>query len=350
MSINWPKSKTIDALLRDIRIGPEVYIGQRFAPVINSLFHEIEYDVLAPANGLLTAHALGADVRRTEMPAVEIKSFKPAYFKEARMIDERDMLLLRKLGSEESQRAYAQDLINEAAMDLRVKLEARIEHMRWLPLYTGGYNILQNGVAVNANYSIPGGQLPRTGANPGGITVTADWNNAAAAVPLSDIMDNQQAFATNGYQLAKVVMNSATAQLFCLADDTRQSFYGQNIGEKILPGNLVKHAGVLLPGVEFAIYDGGYTTVAGGGAVTFHKFIPDNHVIMLANAPAGEIIDVVSVPAILPDADQGRPGMFGFAVDKTGESNPYYEVVAGFYGLTRIRRPDMIRAMDITQA
>jgi len=65
----------------------------------------------------------------------------------------------------------------------------------------------------------------------------------------------------------------------------------------------------------------------------------------------GEVIDVVTVPSLHSPSGQPTPGKFAFTIDKSGqkEANPYFDIIAGFYGLTRIRRPESIMVMDVTQ-
>jgi hypothetical protein len=338
--INWPTAKGIDAAIRKMKSDPENFLGSSFAPVVHSYFQEIEYDEIYGPQGMARAHALDAEPGMAEFPRVVKKSFKPAYFKEMHRINESDILRLGQLGGTRQQKITARQLIGAALDNLNGRIENRIEWMRWQALLNGGLSISENGIIIAAQYGVPGENLAKT--------VSASWADKQTSKPVEDILRVEQDFVGTGYRLGEVYMNSYTAQLFCLSDDTRQYYSGAGIQEKVLPGNLSRYSGGLFPGIGINIYVEGYEDENG----TFQKFIPDNKVVFLGDAAAGEIMDVVSVPSLHSPTGEPLPGKFAFVIDKSGQSeaNPHYDIVAGIYCLPRIRRPEAVMVMDVTQA
>jgi len=337
-TLNWPHAKSLDVAIKKMTYDPAQYIGAKFAPVTNAYAQRIEYDEIHGPSGMTSAHQLDADPLIVKYPSVTRKSFEPAYFKEMHRINESDLLKLRALGATEYQAMNAQSLIGYGLENLNIRIENRLEKMRWEALTTGQVAIDENGVKFTATYGIPNANLSKY--------VGVSWASKTSSKPVEDLLDLQQDFVGSGYGLKYIIMNSYTAGLFCLATDTK-TFYGAGIQEKVMPGNVSKYGPVFLPGTEWVIYDGGFETTPG----SFGKFIPNNKIVFLGDATPGEIIDVVTVPSLHSPGGSPVPGKFAFAIDKSGQSeaNPHYDIVAGIYGLVRIRRPEAIMVMDVTQ-
>ncbi len=338
--INWPTAKGIDEAIKKLKSDPGRFIGCRFAPLVNSYFQEIEYDEIYGPQGMASAHALDADPRMLKFPKVVRKTFRPAYFKEMQRIQESDILKLGQLSGSDSQAVTARQLIGQSLENLNNRIENRLEWMRWQALLTGKVSINENGISIEAGYGIPEENLNKT--------VAVSWESAGSAKPIEDILQIQQDFVGTGFRMGEIFVNGNTARLFCLADDTRTYYNGAGVQEKVLPGNLSRYAVYFFPGIKINVYDEGYEDETG----TFQKFIPDNKVVFLGDGQPGEIIDVVTVPSLHSPDGTPKPGKFAFLIDRSGqnEANPHYDVVAGIYGLTRIRRPEAVMVMDVTNA
>lgn len=336
--VNLPTSQVLDIAIRKIPYDTKNYIGARFAPVVSRMAHKIVYDEIHGPVGMTTAHNLDSEASRVAMPGVIRKEFEPGYFKEKVTLKESDLLLLRQMGGTEYQRASAQELTMEALNTINTRIENRVEWLRWQAMIYGAITINENNVRYNATYGVPVENLNRT--------VSVSWATKTSSKPVEDLLNIQQAFVGSGFSLKQTVMNSKTAGLFCLATDTK-TFYGAGIQEKVLPGNIAKHGPTFLPGTEWVVYDGGLNDDSN----VFQKFVPDNKIVFLGDAPVGEIIDVVTVPSLHSPGGSPMPGKFAFIIDKTGEKedNPCVEVVGGIYCLVRIRRPEAIMVMDVTQ-
>jgi len=337
--INWPTAQGIDTAIRKMKSDPKKFIGSRFAPVNTTQFQEIKYDEIYGPQGMTSAHALNTDPKVIKFPKVVEKLFKAAYFKEMYRIGESDILRLRQLGGSRQQRISAQQLIAVALENLNTRIENRLEWMRWQVLINGQVTIDENGIKFTAVYGIPAENLAKT--------VGTSWATKTSSKPVDDILNVQQDYVGSGYRLKDIIMNSYTAGLFCMSSDTKSYYRGAGVQEKVMPGNLVRYFANFFPGLELTIYDEGYEDEN----ETFRKFVPDNKIVFLGDATAGEIIDVVSVPSLHSATGTPQPGKFALTIDKSGQkyANPHYDVVAGIYGLTRVRRPEAIMVMDVTQ-
>lgn len=336
--INWPTAKGIDQAIKKMKSDPQRFIGSKFAPLVNSYFQEIEYDEIYGPQGMANVHALDGEPRMVEMPKVVRKSFKPAYFKEMHRLSESDILKLGQLGGTEHQRITSQQLIANALENLNNRIENRIEWMRWQALLNGKVSIDENQLKIDAQYGVPSANLAKT--------VSVSWATTTSSKPIEDILTVQQDFVGTGFRLGEIYMNSYTAKLFCTSNDTKSYYYGAGVQEKVLPGTLGKYSAFFFPGIKITVYDEGYEDTTG----TFQKFIPDNKVLFLGDGIPGEIIDVVSVPSLHTPTGEPRPGKFAFVIDRSGQSeaNPHYDIVLGIYCLPRIRRPEAIMLMDVT--
>jgi len=337
--ILWPKAVGIDIAIRKMRSNPAKFIGSKYAPMTESQFQEVEYDEIYGPVGMTNSHALNSEPKLVKFPKVVRKLFKAAYFKETHRIDESDILKLRNLGGSEQQRISAQQLVAVGLDSLNIRIENRVEWMRWQALINGRVQIDENKVKVNAVYGIPEENL--------NVKVKTTWTDAENAKPVEDIQSVIRSYVGSGHKLTTMVMNSYTAGLFCFAKDTKTYYKGMGVQEKLTSGNLTKYFSSIFPGVELEIYDEGWVDESN----VFHEFVPNNKILCLGDAPAGEICDVVSVPSLHTATGEPAPGKFAIVIDKSGteNANPHYDIVGGIYCLPRIRRPEAIRVVDVTQ-
>jgi len=336
-NISWPTSKVLDIAIRKIACNTDEFLGARFAPLAPRMAQVVEYDEIHGPMGMVQAHNLDSDPPTTKMPNVIKKSFTPGYFKEKIVVNESDLLKLRSLGATEYQTATRQEIIQEGLFTLNTRIENRLEWLRWQAILNGQVDIDENNIKFSATYGVPAANLNGT--------VAASWATKSSSKPVEDFLTLQQNFIGSGYRMKNIILNSYTASLFCLATDTK-TFAGAGIQEKVLPGNISKYGPVFLPGTEWVIYDGGYKTDAG----VFTKFIPDNKIVLLGDAPIGEIIDIVTVPSLNGSGGTPSPGKFAFINEEiVNKANPRVELIGGIYCLPRIRRPEALQIVDVTE-
>ena len=344
-TIGWPTNKALDITIRKMMYDPAKFIGARFAPIVDRMSHVVEYDEVHGPQGMTRPHSLDGDVSIVKYPQVVRKTFAPGYFKEKHRITESDLLRLRALGATEYQAAQAQQIIGEGLTNLNVRIENRVEWLRWQALLNGKIHVNEKGIVINADYGLTAAQLNR------GVAVS--WTTGpTTATGIVDLVTFANRFVGTGYTLKFLIMNSVTAALFTKLTDTKTYYQGMSIKEKLTPGVISQYGPLFLPGTEWIIYDGGYETeTTDGTRGTFTKFIADNKIVGLGDAEPGEICDFVTVPSLHSPSGMPTPGKFAFIIDETGirSDNPKVEIVAGMYGLPRIRRPEPIQVMDVSK-
>ena len=102
-------------------------------------------DQVAEADAL--AQSLGSDPKLVEARVLKTLAQKPAHFKEAQRLNERDLLLVRGLGTEDRTR-MAGRLVTMAIEDLSLRVDTRVEWAIWQALQ-GSLTINENGVYVD---------------------------------------------------------------------------------------------------------------------------------------------------------------------------------------------------------
>ncbi len=330
---NWPTRAVMDELIRIYASDPEEYWGKNIAPIKEVSASKVEWGQIYVNQGLTQANDPNADLPTVDMPDYYEHSFSPAYFEEEILVRKTDLLDLKKLGGTKYEAIKINEIIAEATETLNIRLENRIEKMRWDPLFTNQINIDERTVKFTAEYGISDSQLNNV--------VTAVWIDTGNAKPLDDLRSMLLLFRGTGRKCEQMIMNMTTAINMCNTDQIKNISFGAGVNAQVTPFNLESVFSLLIgQDVKLKIYDNGYSS-AKARKDDWTSFIPDHRVLCLGKAKQGEIIDIVSTPNIVNGVL--RPGKFAFVVDETDKVlKPKVHVVAGIYGLSRIRRPDLI--------
>lgn len=105
---------------------------------------------------------------------------------------------LQSLGTSGGEDALIDAIFNDAERMARA-VQVRIELARAQALYTGKVTINENGLAIEADFGVPGGNF---------LTPGTVWSNAAATI-LTDLLTYQQTYVDlNGESFGQIVMST----------------------------------------------------------------------------------------------------------------------------------------------
>lgn len=336
---DWLNAKVLDELVKMLPFDTN-------DPVVSSIIGNIkeypaeivEWNAYYSGAGLAKFHNLNNDPKMIDKGLVKQFRVKPAYVKEKYRIDESDIIRLASL-SDYARRKTKQELIQEAMDSLIPRCHNRLKWLVFQTILNGAISVNEDGIKFEVDYSLP--NIDKY--------VSVSWASASSAKPVLDIRNLKIDMAEVGYGLKTIISNSYTAGLFCDTTDAK-TYNGSSIAEKLAPDNLTKNIQYLLPGVEWLVYDKGYFSTNSGiqGGTGHTYFVPDNKLILLPDMKPGEVIDFVSTPST---HNKDRSGFFLFADDKSSpsEQNPHIDVIMGFNGMPRVRRPLPIFVADVTQ-
>lgn len=342
-------TRVLQEVIREIETDVTEYKGAIYMPSLDMPSTSVFVDVLEARGGIIKEHTLGTDPQASPRRQFRTQQYAPGAYKEFIRFDEGDILRLRELGlNDQSKRGIRQHL-NENALVLNNRIEARMELLRWQAIFNGTY--VYDGKTVD--FGKPGANnvapVAPWGANDGSGNFTV---TNPSATPIQDmrfwIMGGYAPFRK--YKITKVVMNPNTARMVLDNPNVQsliQSRFAADQAYKQHDINAVME--FLIPGMPpIEIYKGWYqpeSINATTGAITVGDaifFIPDGSIFFEAKLPdMNKIGDVVMTLNLSNGSvDSPAPGKF-ILVDEHIEDrpgNPYIDVIGGFYGGPRLKR------------
>lgn len=330
-------------------------IIDRLFPESNTLASEIEmYVVRHDAKGyvgMTFPHQLETEVRTFDRGAkVDIAkaSWSPIHFKESKAWGERQMLEMGKL-IEDVQTTQINGEIAEFMAVMRQRIKARKTWMKW--------NVLKNGAIL----------LDRTSAdNPDRLKYNIDYGVTDLVLdmpvkfddkdgsgnslldPVQWLLDMNRAATFTRRKVVKIVVNSNFVDY--LTDNTfirTMIDYerGATTLEAVKPPRALYRANALdtftrLSGVSVEFCDDIYEDEAGQQ----HYWFEDGQALLLyTDGPLGNFVNTAHV---MPGAGDGTikigTGEYLYAIDRTRDVKPTFEIISGFSGLPQLKGYDPI--------
>ena len=386
----------ITKLLDEIIPDTNEYFLSTVIPMVTQETDKVIVDVRDNIGGMTQAVA-----RHAESPLVEFRGqsqfeFSPAFFREKVVLSERDLKIIRKIGTA-ADFARARDRIAEVAGGLRMRLETRIEWCRWQMIF-GSLTIAQTDVQFAVNYGIPLEMRPTLS----GVDL---WSAIGTADPVDDMIEWNYLYRDFGYDPEYSVLTRYLQKLLLQNTKIRElaEAHFTSTGNAMMNTARLNEILTTFAGIPYKLYDKGYylkvkletpitpvstnfvvsenpgiaagetvtivhlngsrfatakvaVTPTGlsfahaaiGGSITFpagstvqikKRFLPDNKFIIMGRVPQGttggtNIGEFVSVPsAYNGNLENPVPGPFGKTVFKNDDDPPKIEVISGIYGL-----------------
>lgn len=340
-------TRVLQEVIREIETDPAEYLGAKYMPAIDMPTASVFVDVLEARGGLIKEHTLGTDPQSSNRRQFRTQQFAPGFYKEFIRFNEGDILRLRELGMNDQSKRGIRQHLNENALVLNNRIEARMELLRWQAIFNGTYVYDSKTVdfgkpaANDVSPTVPWGN------SSGGQFTTA--NNSAT--PIADLrfwlMGGYAPFRK--YKKTKIVMNPNTARVF-LDNTTVQSLIQNRFASesyKMHDINAVLQ--FLVPGCPpVEIYEGWYQTETADnttGQITVGDaifFIPDGKIFFECKLPDNNKVGDVCMTLNLSNGSIDSPAAGKFIIvdehieDRPG--NPYIDVLGGFHGGPRLKR------------
>jgi hypothetical protein len=347
-------TRVLQEVIREIEVDPSEYLGSKYMPAKEEAATTIFVDVWEARGGLTKEHTLGTDPQSVPKRAFRTQEFSPGAYKEFIRFNEKDILRLRQLGqNDQSQRGIRQHL-NENALVLNNRIEARMELIRWQAIFNGTY--VYEGKIVDfgkpaAHDVAPG--APWLLQPSAGVTVANP-----AATPIQDLrywlMGGYASFRK--YKITKIIMNPNTARGILDNPNVQSLIQSRFAAETYKMHDINEVISFLVPGAPpIEVYQGWYqeeTINPSSGLISVGDaiyFIPDGRVFFECQLPGDNKIGEVVMTLSLANGtvDSPAPGKF-LLVDEHIEDrpgNPYIDIFGGFYG-----GPKLKRAFDVLTA
>lgn len=298
----------------------------------------IVYDVLAATEGMTLVSAMDADPLIIAPRKISTVTHEPLYFKEMRLIGEKQITNARMLGRQDMRAGDA--LIRAAVDQINIRIDTLLE---WsiMQMLTGTLKVAGRD---RVDYGMPESNKINTGVTTG---YSGYWSSASAT-PIDDIRKAAELLRYKGASGIKLVVDqSIMARISTLCTDIlKQSTLAVSLGpEKIAE---------LLPGIlgcgidEVIMNTQGFRDEDGKGK----SFIPDGYVFLVGMSMDGPVGAWRSTPTAYKSDANGnfQCGRFVNIHNLYAESRgtiPKVEVIGGIYGLPVLYRPDLVVAMKV---
>lgn len=345
-------TQVLEEVLREIETNPEEYKLAPYMPSIDVPSSTIFIDVWEARGGLLQEHVMGSDPKSGGRRQFHTQQYSPGAYREFIRFNEEDILRLRQLGmNDQSQRGIRQHL-NENALVLNNKAEARMEYLRAQAIFNGEY--VYNGKTID--FGVPAAN---------DVAPVQPWMIAGNANPLATPIADIRFWTLGGYapfrkyKITKMLMNKNTVRCFLDNPNVQSLIQSRFAAETYKQHDINAVLQFLIPGCPpVEEYDSWYQTETVDpttGAITVSDavyFIPDGRIFFEAKLPQGNKIGDVVMSLNLSNGSVDSPTAGKFIIvdehiqDRPG--NPYIDVFCGFNGGPRLKRPqDVLTATVI---
>lgn len=341
-------TKVLQEVIREIETDPAEYLGAKYLPSVDMPTSSVFVDVLEARGGLIKEHTLNGDPQSTGRRQFRTQQYAPGYYKEFIRFNEGDILKLRELGMNDQSKRGIRQHLNENAIVLNNRIEARIELLRWQAIFNGTY--IYDGKTVDFGKPAANDVSPTAawGVNDGfgNFTITNP-----AATPIQDLrfwlLGGYAPFRK--YKKTKIIMNPNTARVFLDNPAVQSLIQNRFAAEDYKMHDINNVIQFLIPGAPpVEIYEGWYQTEtadASSGQLSVGDaiyFIPDGKIFFECKLPDSNKIGDVCMTLNLSNGNIDNPtaGKFIIVDEKieSSKQNPYIDVIGGFYGGPRLKR------------
>lgn len=340
-------TRVLQEVIREIETDPNEYVGARYMPSVEIPSSTVFVDVIEARGGLTKEHAIGSDPQSLGRRQFRTQQYAPGAYKEFIRFNEADILRLRELGQNDQSKRGIRQHLNENALLLNNRIEARMELLRWQAIFNGTY--VYDGKTVD--FGKPAANDVAAAVAWGQI-VSGQYVANPAATPIQDVrfwvMGGYATFRK--YKITKMIMNKNTARVFLDNPNVQSLIQNRFAAETYKMHDINEVLQFLVPGCPaIEIYGGWYQTEtqdATTGAFTVSDgvyFIPDGRVYFETKLPDGNKIGDVVMSLNLSNGNVDAPaaGKFILVDEHIADrpQNPYIDLIGGFYGGPRLKRP-----------
>lgn len=254
-----------------------VTVGDQLFPFKKEI--GVELDWIKGANNQVVGLRLSAydskSIRRDRQGIEKYKTEMP-FFKESMVVDEKmrqQLNTLLQTNNEALIRTIVARIFDDEIRLIKAAYET-VERVRMQLLTTGTITLASNGQSYTYDYGMPAGNK---------ITVQTAWNNAAAD-PIKDIMDAQNAARRNGYKLTRAMCNSNCLNALLNNTAIKNRMYVLAQGNITITVDEVRRYIEQATGIVIYVNDNGYVNEQG----TFTTYFADDIFVLMPEGPLGE--------------------------------------------------------------
>jgi len=240
-------SKLLDEIIPD---NSEYYLTNK-VPLVTQETDDVIVDVRDNIGGMTQAVARGAESPTVEHRGQSQFRFTPAHFREKTLLSERDLRVIRKIGTA-SDLQKAEEKVAEVAGGLRMRLETRMEWCKWQMTF-GTLAIDQTDVQFSVDYGVPTEFKPvLTGINL--------WSAIGTADPIDDMVEWSYLYRNEGIDPRMGLMTRAVQKLLLQNTKIRtlaESHFA-NTGDGMVNTARLNEMLKTFAGYEYELFDKGY--------------------------------------------------------------------------------------------
>ncbi|MFB6364476.1 major capsid protein [Paenibacillus elgii] len=323
VALSFPTTQEVNHIVRKTIVDTSEFRGQDFCPMAEAFAAEIKVDVIDATSGITPPHALNADPKVATLSGQSVRKYATGYWRETHRINEDELLTARQEGTF-NERAGRLRVIHRSN-EMNVRLETRIEQLRWAAVTKGKIDVDENGVKYTVDMKIK---------NKKSYPILSD-----PSLSIPNILDElTTAYHGTGAKLAKIYFNHDIAKALAansvIRDLLKQSVYATNLTSM----NITNALKMLFPKIDFEVYTEGYSD-----GKNFVYFLPEAAFVCIGKGRE-KLMDFCSTIALQNGGlDNPRPGKYASIEDKSSSSkNPYVDVTVGINGLPRVHHPEWI--------
>lgn len=255
----------------------DVTVGDQLFPFKKEI--GVELDWIKGANNQVVGLRLSAydskSIRRDRQGIEKYKTEMP-FFKESMVVDEKmrqQLNTILQTNNEALVRTIVARIFDDEIRLIKAAYET-VERVRMQLLTTGTITLASNGQSYTYDYGMPAGNK---------ITVQTAWNNAAAD-PIKDIMDAQNAARRNGYKLTRAMCNSNCLNALLNNTAIKNRMYVLAQGNITITVDEVRRYIEQATGIVIYVNDNGYVNEQGA----FTTYFADDIFVLMPEGPLGE--------------------------------------------------------------
>lgn len=340
-TIGQKETAVIAAVVDEITAKPaeQAFVG--LLPPVQRPEWLVYHEKVSGFGGFLAERAIGEEGKHGAASSSETFEFSPGAYQESVRFTEKDLIALRRLGSIGERGATgltsgALDFMSRAGMNLKFKLENRLNKLAADAIFNGTYTYMGQ---TKFNFGIPSGNT---------LQAATDWSVKSTSTPFTDLFT---IVSTNPlyfkYIIKELWINPVTAAAMLESAEARTVI----VNNSMAVGDINRLAKILYPGLpDIKVIKDAYQdqTVVGGKIVngTAAFFMPDYKILAIPELGGtlygqyGEIQLTYNVNDPSSSVERPALGVYSF-VDEEGLSHrkaPWVDIVTGFNGGVNLMR------------
>jgi hypothetical protein len=322
--LSFPTTQEINHIVRNTIVRPGKFRGEVFAPVRTAYAAEIQVDVINAVTGITPPHALNADPKVASLSGQSTRKYATGYWRETYRLNEEELLYARQEGTFNERAGRLRVL--RRSNELNVRLDTRVEQLRWTAVTTGQVSVNDNGVKYTVDMKMPSGNK----------NVAFTWSDPSADI-IADIAALQEMYIGSGAQLDTIWMPHQVAKMMAsnstIRDLLKQSVFAVNLSAS----NINKAMQILFPELKFEVY----TEVYSVNGTDMIQFLPANKIVCVGKGDEDAMDFCTTIALANGGMDNPQPGKFAAIEDKSmSEKNPFVDITVGINGLPRMHHPN----------